>query len=512
MDTFDDLGLSPELTEALAAEGVERPTAIQAAAVPVLRRGNHLLMAAGPGSGTLFAWAAPLLDRLEPEGSGTRVLILTTTADAAAAQAESLGGLAGATGHSLAAVGSRWHLPGMADVLIGTPKDVLAAVQGDVSLDGVQALVVDQASVLETLDTLADVERVLDYLPKEAQRIVTSLPVTPAVEDFMERHVRRAAMVPPRPSDSSQVASSPQRGSLRFRITTSGTEADLLDVVALLLEDARHVLVFCRSEDRAADMGDLLTLHGYMAGAPGDGDMPVWLGVDELAARAAAKDHEGVVVVSCDVPADQDSLDRRHGISDDGVVLVLPREVAHLRSVARETGYTVKPLPPQSRAAEGSLDRLRATLEDAMRDEDIAPYLLALEPLFSQHDPAEVAAAAVALLRKKVPSAPPVTVPATDASPSVPDATAWAKIFLSVGERDNLRPGDLLGAITGEAGIKGEQVGRIDIHESHTVVEVNHSAARQVIKALNGTTIRGRSVRADFDRPKRPSSGRGRRP
>ena len=303
-----------------------------------------------------------------------------------------------------------------------------------------------------------------------------------------------------------------QRTFSRFRITTSGTEADLLDVVALLLEDARHVLVFCRSEDRAADMGDLLTLHGYMAGAPGDGDMPVWLGVDELAARAAAKDHEGVVVVSCDVPADQDSLDRRHGISDDGVVLVLPREVAHLRSVARETGYTVKPLPPQSRAAEGSLDRLRATLEDAMRDEDIAPYLLALEPLFSQHDPAEVAAAAVALLRKKVPSAPPVTVPAADASPSVPDATAWAKIFLSVGERDNLRPGDLLGAITGEAGIKGEQVGRIDIHESHTVVEVNHSAARQVIKALNGTTIRGRSVRADFDRPKRPSPGRGRRP
>ena len=510
MDTFEELGLSPEITEILTSEGVERPTALQEAVVPVLRRGNHMLLAAGPGGGTLVAWAGPLLDRIEPEGAGTRILVLTTTSEVAEELAESLARIASATGHTLAALGSRWVMPERADVLLGTPKDVLEAVKGDLSLEGVQALVVDQASVLEFLGSLDDVERVLDYLPKDAQRIVSSLPVTPAVEDFMERHLRRATTVPSQPS--ADVESAAHRGEVRFRITTGAKEDDLLDVVAILLEDARHVLVFCRSEDRAADIGDLLTLHGYMAGAPGDGDVPVWLGVDELEARSAAKGHEGVIVVSCDVPADPDSLDRRHAIADPGVVIVLPREVPHLRDVAKRTGYTVKPMPPESRAGSDAIDQLRATLADAIEQEDIAPYLLALEPLFKEHDPAEVAAAAVALLRKKGPSAQPAAAPASPAPTTEPEAPAWAKIFLSVGERDNLRPGDLLGAITGEAGLQGGQVGRIDISESHTVVEVEHGAARAVIKALNGTTIRGRAVRADFDRPKRPAAGRGRRP
>jgi ATP-dependent RNA helicase DeaD len=74
---------------------------------------------------------------------------------------------------------------------------------------------------------------------------------------------------------------------------------------------------------------------------------------------------------------------------------------------------------------------------------------------------------------------------------------------MGVGERDGLRAGDLLGAITGEAGVDGHAVGKIDIHESHTIVEVHDTVAKQVIKALNGTTIRGRAVRADFDRPRR---------
>jgi ATP-dependent RNA helicase DeaD len=509
MDTFEDLGLTPELTEALAAEGVERPTALQKAAVPVLKRGNHLLLASGPGGGTLAAWGAALLDRIDAEGAGTRILVLTTTAEAAEAQAESLAHLASVTGHSVAALGSSWALPHRADVLFGTPGDVLEAVKGSVTLGDVQALVVDQASVLEALGGLDEVEKVLDYLPKEAQRVLTSLPVTPAVEDFMGRHARRAATVPPRLSEEE---SSTRRGTVRFRIATSTKEQALLDVVGLVLEEARHVLVFFRSEDRAADMGDLLTLHGYMAGAPGDPDLPVWLGVDELEARAAAKDHEEVVVLSCDVPADPDSFDRRHAISDDGVVLVLPREVAHLRDVARRTSYGVKPLPPEGRPGSEAIDALRSMVRQAMEDEDIAPYLLALEPLFEAHDPAEVAAAAVALLRKKAPQAPSAAPAAPQPPVSAPEAAAWAKLFLSVGERDDLRPGDLLGAITGEAGLKGAQVGRIDIQESHTVVEVEHRVARAVIKALNGTTIRGRSVRADFDRPKRPAPGRGRRP
>jgi ATP-dependent RNA helicase DeaD len=305
------------------------------------------------------------------------------------------------------------------------------------------------------------------------------------------------------------------RGRVRFRVAPEPREAAALALVDELLgSGARHVLVFCRSDDRAADVGDDLTLHGFVAGAPGDENVPVWLGVDALAARAVAQSVEGVRVVSFDVPADPDTLDRRHAISTDGVVLVLPREVSHLRDLGRRTGYEVVPFPPPAARGPTSLEQLRATLERALEGEDGAAYLPMLEPLFERFDPAEVAAAAVALLREKpvAPAAPPARPSASEADSA--DGPAWAKLFLSVGERDGLRPGDLVGAITGEAGVEGHQVGKIDIKESHTVVEVHDSVARKVIKAINGTTIKGRAVRADFDRPRKggTSGGKGKPP
>ena len=510
METFEDLGLPPELVEALASEGIESPTPLQAAAIPVLRRGNNLLVAAGPGSGTLVAWGTSVLERIDPESAGPGALVLTPTVEAAQRLAESLQRLAVSTGHTVAALGSPWALPGRAHVLFGTPAHVLgAANSGAVELGGVSILVADQADRIEKLVGLDPVEQVMGFLPKDGQRIVLALPVTPGVEDLVERHARRATSIPPRPADGSMERAGVDRGTLRFRIVQEPKDEGLLATVAELLDDeARHVLVYVRSEDRAADVGDYLTLHGYMAGAPGETDVPVWLGVEELASRNAAEGVDGVVVVSHDVPADPDSLDRRHGQAHGGVVLALPREISHLRDVARRTGYSLTPSPlPQRGDDEAS--RFRGLLAKAMEEEDVAPYLLLLEPLFAKYDPAEVAAAAVALLRKKAPALS--SAPAAPTAGSVrPAPTAWVKIFLSVGERDGLSAKDLLGAITGEAHVGGDNVGKIEIRESHSVVEVMEPVARKIIGALNGTTIRGRAVRADFDRPKSRGAAGGR--
>jgi len=513
VDSFEDLGTPPELVEALAAEGIESPTPLQESAVPLLRKGNNVVLAAGPGSGLMAAWALPLLDRYPPEGMHAHILVLAGDRVASQRLAESMARLAQHTGHSVAALGSSWVLPGRAQVLVGTPDDVFTAAQGgSISLDSLQALVVDQAQVIDRLGGLDAIERILPFVPSAAQRVLSALPVTPDVRDFAERHLRRAVTLPP-PYDPS---GNPLRGEVRYRVVPEPVEEHVADLVDQLLEEgARHALVFCRSEDRAADVGDRLTLRGYVAGAPGDEDVPVWLGVDALEARAVARDREGVAVVSCDVPSDPDSLDRRHSIAAGGVILVLAREVAHLKDVARRTGYSTAPFPPPTPVhGNESIRRLHDTLEAALESEDIGPYLVALAPLFDRHDPAEVAAAAVALLRRKGPSGF-AAAPSGDRAAAPGGAPSWAKLFIGVGSRDGLVPGDLLGAVTGEADVPGEAVGRIDIKESHTLLEVHDTIAQKVIKALNGITIRGRAVRADFDRPRRsggPPAGPRRRP
>src|SRR5262245_25888996 len=138
MDSFEELGLGAELVAALASEGAEVPTPFQAAAIPVIRRGNNVLAKAGAGAGTLIAWGAALLDRLEPGAGQPRALVLAHGAESAQGLAEALARLGAATGHQVAAVGSPWVLPERADVLFGTPAELLAWAQaGRVDLKGV---------------------------------------------------------------------------------------------------------------------------------------------------------------------------------------------------------------------------------------------------------------------------------------------------------------------------------------------------------------------------------------
>src|SRR5687767_2234727 len=120
MESFEELGLGPELVEALSSEGMEEPTPFQAAAIPVIRRGNNLLGRAGPGGGTLIAYGAALLDRLEPGAGTPHALVVAPSAESARRLAESLAGVAAATGHAVASAGSPWVLPERADMLFGT--------------------------------------------------------------------------------------------------------------------------------------------------------------------------------------------------------------------------------------------------------------------------------------------------------------------------------------------------------------------------------------------------------
>jgi ATP-dependent RNA helicase DeaD len=513
MDSFEELGLASELVEALASEGIERPTPFQESAIPVLCRGNNLVAAAGPGAGILVSYGAALLERVGLEGTGVpAAVVLTPTRDAARRLAESLGRLAAVTGHGVAALGSPWVLPERAHILFATPADLRRRVDANqVELSSVQALVVDGASAMEALGALEHVESLLEALPGDAQRVVVALPMTPVVEDLATRRLRRLVHVPTRPT--GQAEASPHRGTLRYRTVDEPKEDDVLALVAELLDEGecRHAALFVRSDDRAADLGDFLTLHGYRAGAPGDGDVPVWLAVVELAAlEALESEGTAVGVVSVDVPGGPDAMDRRHGGGRGGHVLVLPREVPHLRDVARRTGYGLTAAPPSiERDRSAGLAETLDLLTEALESEDVAVYLSLLEPLFNEWEPAEVAAAAVALLRKRTPETPPAPQAAAD-SPT--KGNAFVRIYMGLGRRDAAGPGDIVGAITGETGLSGSVVGRIDMRESFSIVEVAAGQADRIIKTLNGTTVKGRSLRVDYDRPDRTGGGQRRAP
>ena len=503
MQTFEDLELAEELVDALTSEGLEEPTEFQRAAIPVMYRGNNLLGAVGPGAGTLVAYGSVCLQRTDPSSGLPGAVVLVATAAAATGLAESLSRIALSTGHVVSALGGAWAEPERSDVLFGTPQDVRRAVDGSrLSLEGVRSVVIDGASAIEAAGELEAVGSVLEYVSPGAQRIVLSLPVTEPVRALVSAHIPKVVQIPA--GVAAAVAKSGRgRGCLHFRITDGDRVEALVELVSELVGgDARHIVVFCRSEDLAADVGDFLTLHGYPAGAPGDDTFRIWLGVEPLSTREALRsleDQGDIRTVSFDCPPDVDTLDRRHGFGDRAIVLLFSREIPYFRDTARRAGYDVRPLPPLPSPLEGHITRIRADLANAASRTDLAPYYLLLEPLLERFSPQELATAAVALL-----SSAANTEETARAEPAPqsrrPTDSRWARLFVSIGEMEGVTPGSLLGTLAGESGVDGALFGKIEIRDSYSLVEVMSSEAEKVIKAVNGMSIRGRSARVDYDR------------
>jgi ATP-dependent RNA helicase DeaD len=553
MASFQDLGLREVLLAALEDAGIERPTALQQAAIPVLRREGNLVARAGSGSGKTLAYGLGVLDRLEPRAEPdedeesadegveeaprtTRLLILSPTAEAAERAALELVPFAQAAGLTIAASGGGWGTrTEEAEVLAATPGEVVEAVRASaVKLESVEAVVVDGAAEIESLGGWEALETLFDHVPRDAQRIIITAQATDAVDDLASRRVKRAIRYPTTAADpASQEPAAEPSATVGY---VPVPERDKLDTLARTLgggAGGEPPVVYCRTDERAAHVSEVLSLRGFLASDVGDPD------ADVVVIGASGLDEEdetpGGQVISYDVPADEETLRARHGGEDPGFILVDPRELVHLRETAKRAGFFAQPAGIQGEEpVSGSVElrTFRGEIRRALREEDLTAQMLILEPLFEDFTPTEIAAAASALLRKKRVAAP-APVSAADAMPAAAAAArdrttarmarpapggfaetggggqAFTRLFVSLGERDGVRANDLVGAIAGEADIKGSDIGKIEIRDTFSIVEVPADAAERVISSLNGTTIRNRSVRVDYDRQRKPGGPGG---
>ena len=535
MTCFADLPLGPETVAALAAEGIETPTPFQAAAIPVIARGNDLMGRAGPGSGTLVGYGAPLLDRLEGGHGAPVCLVLCAGYRQATELARSFARLCEVSGARAAALAEHWVLPERADFLFVPADRIGALYDRSVALEHVRAVVVHDGDGVVAAVPADQMEAFLSGLPRDCQRIFCGHPFGPGLRSLAERFTRRAATVPAGPRDRSAGPGAGRRpawgktkGGRPDGPGSGGRPAELNLVVidgdrseavlalaaTLLAEPVRHLLVFTASADRAADLGDFLAVHGYVSGPPGDVAAPVWLspGEDAAAREAleAVSEPAAVATLSRSVPPGASLASVRHGAGGPAWVLAAVRELGHLKEVAADAGFRLKRVrPARPPRVSATLDALADTLHEAVRSPGITPYYLLVESLADRFAAAEVAAAALLLLdRGRAKEARPTVGAAAATAPE-----SWVRLFVSAGRRDDIGPGDLLGALTNESGVPGNRVGRIDVRESHSLVEVREGDARTVISALNGITLGGRSLRVDYDRAKeRRPGGRGRGP
>jgi ATP-dependent RNA helicase DeaD len=467
----------------------------------------------------------PALDRLTPDADATQLLVITSDTDTAVAVADTARSLSDRSGAPIVAIsaagrGARLLTSRVVPAIAATPATLVALLRNSaLKLDGLRAVIIAWADELYDAREGEALEVVLAEIPKEASRTVVTDRMTPDVDALVEHHLRRA-------SRQGIGDSEPDRASLPIRYVST-TSSSRIATFRRLLDELDPPSVIVLAGDGAA-LDEARRAVGSL-GYEGDASIRV---------ESSPIEEQAALVVFYDLPVAASDVAKVAETNPAQVVaLVTPRQIPAQR---RLTSGAVEPLDV-SRAtakARGRDERIRSALRAELQAGFPAREVMALEPLLAEFDGLEIAAAAIRLIErerseeraKRVEAERPVERVAERASERPPEQPAervaerrppregsrgaprssggFTRVFLSIGERDGVRAGDIVGAIAGESGITSDRIGKLEIRDGHTVAEIASADAETVVEKMTGVSVKGRRITARVDdRPPRDREG-----
>ncbi|MHC4959739.1 MAG: ATP-dependent RNA helicase DbpA [Planctomycetota bacterium] len=459
---FGSLALSPALLAVVRELGYVEMTPIQAKGIPVLLAGKDLVGQAKTGSGKTAAFALPILQDLSLHRHGPQALVLCPTRELCAQVAREFRklGRKHAGLHVLVLSGGlpvRPQLRALArrvHVVVGTPGRVLDHL-GRRSLDlaRVTTAVLDEADRMLDMGFSDEMDRILGALPRSRQTAFFSATFPDSIEAMSRRHQRDAVRVTvDEPGEETP--------EIRQRVLAAEPGEKLSALYRVLAEHAHEsALVFCHQKATVAELASTLAAAGVSAACL-HGDLEQ---VDRDRVMAMFRNRSVRVLVATDVAA--------RGIDVVDLDLVvnydLPsRPDVYIHRIGR-TGRAGKPGLAVSLATRRDEHKLTA-IEERIR----APL---------EHMPAGKGRS-VEELASLVARAPEMDT-----------------IHIAGGRKDKVRPADILGALTGEAGgLRGADIGRIEIHDRRSYVAVARRVSRKAVESLNNGRIKGRRFRASL--------------
>ncbi len=446
------------------------------------------------------------------------------------------------------------------DVVVATPGRALDHIRRHtLKLEEVQMVVLDEADEMLDMGFAEDLEAILSEVPETRQTALFSATMAPAIRAIANRHLRdpqlvaiaRERVAPGETPRVREVAFVVQR---RHKVPALARVLDM--------EAPTSAIVFCRTRTEVDELTETLGGRGYRAEALHgglsqeqrdrvmrrfrDGTSELLVATD-VAARGLDIEHVSHVV-NFDVPSSPEAYVHRIGRTGragrEGVAITLAEAREHrlLRNIEQITKrkISIESVPTVHDLRSRRVELVRSSIEELLIGGGLDRYRAVVEALAEEHDVIDVAAAAVKLADEagdtgemddeEIPNA---FVPRRDETsrrdrergrfdrkdreersgrgerPERSDRGergprrargTGSKIFIGLGRMAGVRPGDLVGAIANEAGIDSRDIGAIEIADKFSLVEVPDDAAEEVIRALRGTTIRGKRVMARRDR------------
>jgi ATP-dependent RNA helicase DeaD len=560
---FADLGIDGRVLAAISDLGYENPSPIQAQTIPLLLSGRDVVGLAQTGTGKTAAFAVPALSRLAETAdvngpaNTPQILVLAPTRELALQVAEAFTTYAkhikGVT--VLPVYGGAPYGPQLsglrrgAQVVVGTPGRVIDHLsKGSLDLSNLQYMVLDEADEMLRMGFAEEVDQILSATPDQKQTALFSATMPRAIQRISGKYLNN-------PVEVSVAAKNTTAGNIRQRFMQV-TGSWKLEAMTRILETEEHdgVIAFVRTRNATEELTTKLNARGFRAAAiSGDvaqnqrektvdnlrsGRIDILVATD-VAARGL--DVERIShVINYDIPHDTEGYVHRigrtgrAGRSGDAVLFMTPREKYLLRAIEKATRQTVEQMnmPSVADVNNSRLGRFSTQITETLSAGDLDVFRGLIDSYVAENDVnAEDVAAALA---KMAQGGRPLLAEEQDMPPARMErggredrgdrdgrgsrgpqrgpAEGNATYRIALGRQDRVQPGNIVGALANEAGLRSNQIGHIDIRSNHALVELPADLTSQQWDALGNTTINGRPIEIQKDTGRPTNSEREAKP
>ena len=450
---FNTLPLSAAMLANLDSLGYAQMTPIQAQSLPVILKGMDLIAQAKTGSGKTAAFGIGLLNPINPRFFGCQALVICPTRELADQVAKEIRRLARAEdnikvltlcgGVSFGPqIGSLEH---GAHIIVGTPGRIQQHLRkGSLVLDGLNTLVLDEADRMLDMGFYDAIEDIIVKTPERRQTLLFSATYPVGIKQLSSKFMRNPQQV-----KAEALHTDSQIEQRFYEISPE----ERMSAVTKVLGHFRpqSCVAFCFTKQQVQETVDHLTSKGISAvGLHGDLEQR-----DRDQVLAMFANRSTSVLVATDVAA--------RGLDIDALDMVLNVELA------RDSEIHIHRVGRTGRAGEKGVAISLVAPSEAHRAQAIE--LLQKAPLNWE------------------------TLDTLTSQGGAPLLPAMSTLVIGAGRKDKVRPGDILGALTGDAGIPGAQVGKIAIFDFQAYVAVDRTVAKQAAQRLSEGKIKGRVLR-----------------
>jgi len=530
--SFKDLGLSNNITKVLDEIGYETPSAIQEQCITHLLNGQDIIGQAQTGTGKTAAFALPLLDKIDLDNKQVQLLVLTPTRELAIQVAEAIQTYARSLKgfHVLPIYGGQSYdvqlrpLKRGVHAVVGTPGRIMDHLKrGTLKLDNLQALVLDEADEMLRMGFIDDVKWVMEKLPEQRQIALFSATMPSVIKRVAETFLNNPKIV----QIKTKTTTAPTI-TQRYWLASGVNKLDALTRI-LEVETFDALIIFVRTKTATIDLAEKLSARGFSAEAiNGDiaqnqreriinqykqGKIDILIATD-VAARGL--DVERIShVINYDIPQDPESYVHRigrtgrAGRAGQAILFVAPRERRMLKTIERITRQPIEPmqLPSAKIINEQRVNNFKQRISDTLSNQNLAVFeeLILEFQKDNEIDTFKIAAALALMAQGSEPllldekafkqaefgasSGKKITVdieasPLKD-NPQVP----MRRYKIALGNRDRIKPGNILGAIANEAEISSQYIGAIQIFQDFTTVDLPDEMPKETLEVLRNVRV-----------------------